>query len=149
MEGKRVYLFYVALFFLALLSAPAAEANLSVNLGSFNQSFPGPDLIYPVTEDIDLTAKDYLEFKWRNSNFFSFTRYYDLRLYEGYNTTESSRILKEHINLQDYPFRVDARELQKDKVYTWVLIQVLNDGRKSDKSFASFKIIRKQERPND
>ncbi|MBM3243978.1 MAG: hypothetical protein FJZ12_04000, partial [Candidatus Omnitrophica bacterium] len=114
-------------YFNIFFTIPYAS-GLSLNNGISGWSFPGPDLFAPITEDIDLSGKECLEFKWRRTDS-AFTRYYDFRLYEGYQVIESSRILKEHINLQDYPFRVDARELQKDKVYTWVLIQVLNDGR--------------------
>lgn len=117
-------------------------SNMSFEIGGTNQSFPGPDLFYPVTDDIDLKGGPYLEFKWRRSDFTS-TRSYDFRLYKGYQTIASNLILKRVISLDDYPFKVESLVFDPNQAYTWVLRQITLNGRKSDKSFSSFKIIKK------
>jgi len=117
-------------------------SNLSFDIGGFNRSFPGPDLFYPITDDIDLKGSAYLEFKWRRSDF-AYTRSYDFRLYRGYQTLADNLILKKSIPVEEYPLNISSGEFETGQVYTWVLIQVLNDGRKSDRSFSSFRIIKK------
>jgi len=108
----------------------------------FGQSFPGPRLLYPVTDHIDLTGQDYLEFKWERSDFVN-TRSYDFRLYKGYNTVQSTLILKKNVSSTEYPVKIEASTFEINQVYTWVLIRVAFNGNKSDKSFSSFKIIKK------
>lgn len=127
---------------LALFYGPSLSSTLTFGLGGFSQSFPGPDLFSPVTDDIDLSGEDHLEFKWRRSDLV-YTRSYDFRLYRGYQALAGNRILKKNIPAQEYPFSIPSEEFETGQVYTWVLIQVLNDGKKSDKSFSSFKIIKK------
>ncbi|OQB09302.1 MAG: hypothetical protein BWY16_01070 [Candidatus Omnitrophica bacterium ADurb.Bin205] len=116
--------------------------GITAGIGSFNQSFPGPYLLYLVTDSIDLAGSEYLEFKWRRP-YFTYTNYYEFRLYHGYQTIAGNLILKERINIDNYPFKLPAQSVKEGEVYTWVLLQVLNDGRKSDKSFSSFRIIKK------
>ena len=117
-------------------------ANLSFEVGGLNQSFPGPELFSPITDDIDLKGEPYLEFKWRRSDFV-YTRNYDFRLYKGYQTIASNLILKRIISTDEYPFKVESLVFDPDQVYTWVLCQITLNGRKSDKSFSSFKVIKK------
>ena len=117
-------------------------ASLSTDLGGLNQSFPGPELFYPVTDNVDLKGVLYLEFKWRRNDSV-YTRNYDFRLYKGYQTIASNLILKKIISTDEYPFKVESLVFDLNQVYTWVLRQITFDGRKSDKSFSSFKIIKK------
>jgi len=117
-------------------------ADLSFDVDGLNQSFPGPDLFYPIADDIDLKGAPYLEFKWRRSDFV-YTRSYDFRLYKGYQTVASSLILKRIITTDEYPFKVESLVFDPGQVYTWVLRQITLNGRKSDKSFSSFKVIKK------
>ena len=125
-----------------MFCAPLEATNLTFGSGGFNQAFPGPDLFSPITDDIDLSGKEYLEFKWRRSDF-AYTQSYDFRLYRGYHTAAGSLILKRIIPPQEYPVNIPSEVFEAGQAYTWVLIQVLNDGRKSDKSFSSFKIMKK------
>ena len=117
-------------------------ANLSFNVGGLSQSFPGPDLFYPIADNIDLKGGPYLEFKWRRSDFV-YTRSYDFRLYKGYQTIATNLILKRAITTDEYPFKVESLVFDPGQVYTWVLRQITLNGEKSDKSFSSFKIIKK------
>lgn len=128
------YFFIIALPFLFLI--------VGFNTGNFNQSFPGPDLFYPVTDNIDLKGSGYLEFKWRRTDS-AYTRHYDFRLYKGYQATATNLILKKNIAIEEYPYRIPSGDFKDGQIYTWVLIQILNNGIKSDKSFGVFKIIKK------
>jgi len=103
---------------------------------------PAPTLLSPTTEDIDMSGKDALDFKWERG-FLGSTDYFDLRLYKGYATNNESLILKDRYSAADYPVSVPASKFEAGQVYTWVLRQVFNDGRKSDKASSSFKVIRK------
>ncbi len=141
--GKIKRRVYFCLVVGIILFCPLAQAaNLSVDIGGLNQSFPGPDLFYPITDNIDLQGKAYLEFKWRRGNFV-YTQNYDFRLYKGYETIASNLIMKKIISVDDYPFKVDSSVFGINQVYTWVLRQITLDGKKSDKSLDSFKIIKK------
>lgn len=143
----RVNFWIIALLFLffhlGFILSFASASDIGFQAGSFNQSFPGPDLFYPVTDDIDLKGSRYLEFKWRRTDF-AYTRTYDFRLYKTRQPIAANLIFKEIIKVEEeYPYRIQSGEFQEGQVYTWVLIQVLNNGRKSDKSFGSFKIMKK------
>jgi hypothetical protein len=107
-----------------------------------NDFIPGEWLLYPVTDHIDLSGKDCLEFKWIRTDLVM-TDHFDFRLYKGYNTLESNLILKKEFSTDIYPIQIPASQFEKNQVYTWVLVQVLFDGRKGDKAFSSFKIINK------
>lgn len=137
--GRVCFCFLISLF---ILCPPSHGLNLSIDEGVFSRSFPGPRLLYPVTDNIDLKGEAYLEFKWERSNFVD-TRSYDFRLYKGYNTTQPNLILKRSVSATEYPIKVESSTFEINQVYTWVLVQVSFGGNKSDKSFSSFKIIKK------
>ncbi|MDD5155052.1 MAG: hypothetical protein PHF11_01005 [Candidatus Omnitrophica bacterium] len=126
------------------LSPPLLIPDLycSVLMKDDFRSMPGPTLLYPVTDDIVLSGKDHLEFKWIRTRFAE-TDYFDFRLYRGYNATGQNLILKDKVDSANYPFRVPASLFENNRVYTWVLVQVLRDGEKSDRTFSSFKIVKK------
>jgi hypothetical protein len=132
----------IALCFLLALACVKIEPCYAwvSNAGFFNRA--GPGLLYPVTNNIDLTGKEYLAFKWRRGERF-WTDHYIFKLYKGYNTTADNLILKAEYRDGGYPIRVPVSEFEESQVYTWVLVQVFIGGRKSDKSFSSFKIIKK------
>lgn len=113
-----------------------------INLGIGIESVPGQTLLYPTIGDIDLSGKDYLEFRWIRTDLAG-TDYFDFRLYKGYNTVESNLILKKQFPSNTFPIEIPASTFEKGQVYSWVLVQVFLGGRKGDKSFSSFKIINK------
>jgi hypothetical protein len=54
--------FLVAIIFcllagISVLCRFSGADNLSFDAGGLSQSFPGPDLFYPITDDIDLKGK--------------------------------------------------------------------------------------------
>lgn len=109
----------------------------------FGYSMPGAKLLYPVTDNIDLHSQPFLEFRWERTDLISID-YYEFKLYKGYNTVGDSLLVKKELSTDDYPFRLDVSNLiEVNQAYTWSLVQVYNSGRKSDKTFSSFKIIKK------
>ena len=53
-------------------------------------------------------------------------------------------IHKENLPADASSLKIDSALLEDGKVYTWSLIRISYAGYKSDKSFNSFKIIKKQ-----
>ena len=138
-KGKLLMVIGVCL----LLWCPACYgSSFGLDQDMYGENYPGPRLFYPVTDDIDLKGEAYLEFKWERPNFTD-VRNYDFRLYKGYNTTESGLILKKSVATDEYPIKIESSTFEANQTYTWVLVQVAFDGRKSDKSFSSFKITGK------
>ncbi len=129
---------------LLLVGAGCAAVSYAGMLfkGSGSNFVPGPTLLSPVTEDIVLTGKDFLEFKWIRTDLVR-TDHFDFRLYKGYAATASNRIFKQQFLAAQYPVKLPVSMFEAGQVYTWVLIQVYLGGEKGDKSFSSFKIIEK------
>lgn len=126
--------------FSALIFTAPATGYVGINI--YNDFVPGPTLLYPVTEDIVLTGKDYLEFRWRRSELVM-TDHLVFKLYKGYNTVQDNLIIRQDFHIDTYPIKLPASQFEEGEVYTWVLIEVFRSGKKSDKSFSSFKIIKK------
>jgi hypothetical protein len=136
----KPFLFIICFISLTIFFASFSLASDFVSAAGWNDlSFPGPDLFSPVTDNVNLHGNPYLEFKWRQNNFVS-TRYYIFRLYKGFDTITPNLILTKNVSSEEYPFKIEASFFELNQVYSWEVIQVLFSGRKSDKSFASFKI---------
>ncbi|MFH1691974.1 MAG: hypothetical protein ABIC68_05355 [Candidatus Omnitrophota bacterium] len=105
---------------------------------------PEPWLLEPVLETADLTGKEALTFKWRPDPApLLYRKYYDFRLYKGYQTYESTLILKKRVDPNVYSIVLDASLFEDGQVYTWTLRQVYCDIRKSDAAYNSFEVIKK------
>lgn len=99
-----------------------------------------PTLLYPTTNDINLEGKDLLVFRWETTDIAE-TDHYELRLYNGYDTTVTGLIMKH--NISTTPAKIPAATFSEGRVYTWSLRQVFRDGKKSDYSYGSFRVIKK------
>jgi len=134
----------VAVFLGLVFSLIIFQVNSYARRGGFGtfDSFPGPQLVFPLTDDIALDGKNSLVFKWicRDA---ARTDFYDFRLYKGYNMVESTLLMKKNVSGDTCSFEVSADLLEENQVYTWSLKRVFISGEKSDKSFSSFKIIKK------
>jgi hypothetical protein len=132
----------LSIFFCLIMTSYAFSGRGMGGLGRIADSPSSPTLISPVTEDVNLTGKDSLEFKWAPGNA-TMISYYDFRLYKGYNTVASALILKKEVpgGLESTEIKSDTLEV--NQVYTWVLRVVSLGGEKSDKAYDSFKIIKK------
>jgi hypothetical protein len=131
-----------ALFFVLLSISPASAQGLSRSgpMG-FSDFQPGPQLIYPLGDELDLSGKGFLEFKWRRDTVYA-SRYI-FKLYKGHSMYESALILKQEVSARQISCQVRSDLLEEGEVYTWSLTMVFFSGNKSDKSFSSFKIIKK------
>ena len=132
----------VILLFLLVLSTPAE--GIGGHFGREGDHTPRPVLISPTTETVTLTGEKELVFKWSpHEGQRGMRAYYDLRLYEGYETLEKTLILKEKIDPRIYEFRISADKFTDGKIYTWSLRQAYDGMHKSDRSIASFMVIKK------
>jgi len=105
-------------------------------------SISGPTLLFPATDDIDLKSQAFVEFRWERTDRFS-TDHYEFRLYKGRQAVADTLLMKKQISTDEYPFKLEASTFEVNQVYTWSLTQVYTSGRKSDKSYTAFMIIRK------
>ncbi len=101
---------------------------------------PPVRLIYPVTDKVSLAGKDYLEFKWWDD--FGQTDHMEFRLFKGYDMLASDQILKEDVPARRSSLKVSASQFKEGQVYTWCLVRVALGGRKSDKTFQSFQVVK-------
>jgi len=139
--GMRIgVIFYLAVFL--VLPALINDSYGGSHIGVGDEYVPAEVLLYPTTDDINLSGKNYLEFRWIRTDL-ARTDYFDFRLYKGYNTVQSSLIFKKQFSSNVFPIEIPASLFENGQVYSWVLVQVFFDGRKGDKSFSSFKIINK------
>jgi len=137
---KILFLLLVSLF----LSGLMLERSYSRSpLGGIEREpFPaGPQLLYPVTEDIKLSGKQSLEFRWNFPNQID-TDYFYLRIYKGFDTTVKNMIFRQRYSVSELPPKLPASFFQLNQVYTWVLVQVYFDGRRSEGVFSPFKITK-------
>jgi len=114
--------------------------------GMFSENWDPPQvrLIYPTGDEVSLSGQDSLEFKWSKfDGSIIYRDYYDFRLYKGCATLEDNLILKQRIDYDEYSIKVKADLFQDGEVYTWTLRQVYRADGKSDRSYSTFKIIRK------
>jgi hypothetical protein len=137
---RKIYAITCFVLFLVLFALAWTPCVSAKSTGFSYEA--GPMLFSPTTENIDLTGKDYLEFRWWRVEL-PWTDHFIFKLYKGYNTTADNLIFKQDYSGWDYPVKLPSSQFEVGQVYTWVLQQVFNGGRKSDKSFSSFKIIKK------
>ena len=131
-----------ALFLALLLISPVfAQSFTRLDSTGFSDFQPGPLLVYPLGGEVNLSGLDSLEFKWQRDA--ANTSYFIFRLYKGYNMYESGLILKQQVGSSEISTRVKSGLFEDGQVYTWSLVQVFFTGSKSDKSFSSFKVVKK------
>jgi len=130
------------LIFILLFIFPFFANSLAFSpFANFQTSPPSPRLLYPVTDKVVLTGKDFLEFKWWND--FGLTDHYEFRLFKGYRMYASDLIYKENVPARESSVKIKSEVFQDGQVYTWSLMRVAVNEQKSDKSFNSFTIIKK------
>lgn len=139
MKKIKIAAGFLILAILALTVDSFAGRGLINDLENF---YPPVELQYPVTQDIDLTGKTSLQFRWRRTDQAQ-TDHYEFKLYKGYERSESTLILKQDITGDEYPFELPAANFEVGQVYTWSLRQVYLDNVKGDRSYSPFKIIKK------
>jgi hypothetical protein len=139
---KNGIIIAAVLFFVFSLIAPVFAQNFRRVTPPGSSDFqPGPLLLYPLGREVDLSGADSLEFKWERDAVD--TSYFIFRLYKGYGMYESNLILKEEVTSSRISTRVKSDVFENGQVYTWSLVRVVFTGNKTDKSFSSFKVIKK------
>ena len=105
---------------------------------------PEPRLLAPIKEEVDLTGKDSLEFKWSPFEGQMWERrFYDFRLYKGYQLITSAEMYVQRVDPKKYSVVLAASLFEDGQIYTWAVRQVYYDLRKSDAVSVSFKVIKK------
>ena len=110
-------------------------------LDSGQNSPPEPRLRYPIYETAVISGDQPLEFSWWND--WTDTSGFILRIYKGYNMYADNLILKENLSANVASFKVKVDLFEEGQVYTWSLVRISFAGYKSDRSFNSFKVIKK------
>lgn len=140
MKNTRIAVIAV-LFVLSLGSAGfAGTLSFTLDEGGYN-SVPQPRLRYPIYDTVTLTGNAPLEFKWWNS--YVGVRGFIFKIYKGYNMYSADLIHKEELPAEAYSVKIKPELFEDGQVYTWSLIQISSAGYKSDRSFNSFKVIKK------
>jgi hypothetical protein len=135
---KRLILFTMIL----LLSMPAMGMNMRRDDYYYT---PPPRLVAPTSETVDLSGKKELEFRWSPHEGRRGTRiYYDFRLYSGYDMLESMLLIKKKIDPSVHRISIESDVFKDKQVYTWSLRQAYSGIYKSDRSIASFEVIKHQ-----
>ena len=131
--------------FLAILAAFIAPTGLAFRHGGMGNEFvPEPRLLSPTGEEVDLTGRDSLEFRWSPHEGSPTGRdYYDFRLYKEYDMLESTLVFKQRVGPRESSIVLKSEMFASGAVYTWSLRQVYTGSVKSKKVFQSFRIIKR------
>lgn len=130
--------------FMAMLGLLLASESFAGHMGLryFDDFVPQPVLLEPTRETVDLTGREWLDFKWSpHEQARGFRDYYDFRLYKGYDMLESTLIMKQKVDPTSNGIRLPASMFEAGQVYTWSLRQVYDGYRKSNRSYQSFRVI--------
>lgn len=128
----------ISLSFILLFAclAPASNARFG-----FENEPPAPRLLHPIYDTVTLTGNSPLEFRWFND--YAGTDHFIFKLYKGYNVSGPNLIYEQNIPSGESARKIETDLFKDGQIYTWSLVRVGFDGKKSDKSFNSFKVIRK------
>lgn len=142
----KIFITCVVLFLLAVCLVGKTDA-IDMGFGQGEPGMgvgprPGPFLLYPATDTIDLVGKKDIGFRWQRVNLF-YTDHYIFRLFKGYQTVTSTLILKKEYSTKELPIKLPASMFEEGQVYTWGLQQVFLNGAKTEQTFASFTIMKK------
>jgi len=138
MKTVIIMLVWVLFFTPVILAGPV---SFTIDNGAYN-NVPEPRLRYPISETAILTGNDPLEFKWWND--LVGIRGFTLKIYKGYNMYAANLIHKEDLSPEVSSVKIKSDLFEDGQVYTWSLIRLSFSGYKSDKSFNSFKVIKRE-----
>jgi len=131
------------LTFLLIFASATSSNSSSFGRDIFSENIPQPILKEPVTDKVDLSGKKELVFRWspHEGNIYQ-RKYYDFRLYDGYQMIESNLILHNNVSPNQHQFVVSTDMFKLNQVYTWSLRQTYRVG-KSQRSTSSFTVTGK------
>jgi len=136
---------------LLIFSAIAIFLFISTSFASMNvfvgdlvaDIIPQPRLLEPCGETADISGKKELLFKWSpHEGDITERKYYDFRLYAGYQALGPYLILKKKVSPNKHQIGAESSLFKVGAVYTWTLRQKYRSG-KSRRSMNSFKVIKK------
>ena len=134
---------YAAALSLLPAGVVSAQRMADFDIGQSNHIAP-PRIIAPSSDDVDLTGKESLEFKWSPHEGDQVQRdYYDFRLYRGYDMYESGRIMKMRLPPRQWSLIIKSEAFEDGQIYTWSIRQVYTGSAKSRRSFESFRVIKR------
>ncbi|MFA5093312.1 MAG: hypothetical protein WC543_05160 [Candidatus Omnitrophota bacterium] len=136
----RVLLIIFLLVISSVLPIQAGPVSFSLEAGGYND-VPQPRLRYPIYDSVILNKDQPLEFQWWND--VTQTSGFIFKIYKGYNMYAANLIQKNELPADTASIKIDSSVFVDGQVYTWSLIRVSFSGYKSDKSFNSFKVIKK------
>lgn len=100
-------------------------------------------MISPRSDTVSVPKEGALLFKWSpHERAHGFRNYYDFRLYKGSQMYAADLIMKEQIAPGTYEFSAPSKLFEDGQSYTWSMRQVYDAGRKSRRSYQTFKIIK-------
>jgi hypothetical protein len=102
---------------------------------------PAPQLLSPPGEEVILTGKDSLQFKW-SADFSIWVDHYEFKLYKGYEAYTENLLLKESLSSGENFLKVKAELFENGQVYTWSLRGISDSGMRGETSFNSFHIVK-------
>jgi hypothetical protein len=136
----KILMIILVLVLLPILAIQATPVSFSFEAGGYND-VPQPRLRYPIYDSVILTKGQPLEFQWWND--VRQTRGFIFKIYKGYNMYAANLVRKNELSADVSSIKIDSGLFVEGQVYTWSLIRVSFNGYKSDKSFNSFKVIKK------
>ena len=138
--NKKILVIALALVLVSATASFAASFSFTLDNGGFN-NLSEPRLRYPIYETAVIAGNEPLEFKWWND--IVGIRGFTLKIYKGYNMYAVNLVHKEDFPPDASSVKIKSDLFEDGQVYTWCLVRVASSGAKSDKSFNSFKVIKK------
>ena len=138
---RKIKFLFAAVFVFGLSSRLFAD---EITIGRSWRLIEGPTaprLRYPVTEEVIMTGDSPLEFSWWIEQIG--IDHFEFRLYKGYDMYAANLIYQEKLAANSSFVKVKPDLFENNQVYSWSLLQVGVDARKSDKSFNSFRVVKK------
>ncbi len=143
---KTLYVFVIV--WISLLSvkteAGVVSGSMEFSYGQKGVFFatPEPRLIRPVSETLDLTGKDTVEFRWSPfEGKIHERRFYEFCLYKGREQVAKNIIVKKKIAADVYSLTLSTDIFEDGQVYTWALRQAFFT-QKSDWAYSAFVVIK-------
>jgi len=125
-----------------LIAATAASAQMMLT-DQDPQYVPVPRLLYPASDEVVIEEGKPLVFKWSPHEKLSASgRYYDFRLYDGYDMVQSNLIFKKRLDGDVSQYHMESGMFKEGRVYTWSLRQGYSGIGKSRRSVQSFRVVK-------
>ena len=142
--GMRKPLLALSLICLVLTSILPVQGVAQVRTIGVGAYIPEPRLLSPRGEKVKLKGKTTLGFIWspHASRSLGGRRYFDFRIYKGYQMLESTLIFKETVPGSRYKLEVNSDIFENGQIYTWSLRQGYKTMGKSRRSVYPFMVVK-------